>query len=230
MRTLGAGVAIGALAIVVFSTPPADAFGLRIGPLSLLPFIGHHHRLRPHATALHPATRPPGALFDKADSGALVEQPQQAATPAPLYPALALPTLYDAIFQPAGSAAWPFSYEAIFRNAFVKSSAAAGAEACQPGSAADAIAARIRAEVRPSAAQMPAFQKLVEALHTTLVAELKELKADDLERLLAERRTAEPGRCGRARKLIAPDIWPAEIRANKPGWLERLPCRKSRID
>ncbi len=30
--------------------------------------------------------------------------------------------------------------------------------------------------------------------------------------------------------VIALDVWPGEIRANKPGWPERLPCRKSRID
>jgi hypothetical protein len=28
--------------------------------------------------------------------------------------------------------------------------------------------------------------------------------------------------------FTAPDIWPGENRANKPGWQERLPCRKSR--
>jgi hypothetical protein len=30
--------------------------------------------------------------------------------------------------------------------------------------------------------------------------------------------------------FTALDIWPEEIRANKPDWQERLPCRKSRID
>jgi hypothetical protein len=166
MRTIGAGVAVGVLTAILHA-PPAAAFGLRIGPLHLgLPFPGHFHRSAPRPPiALHPSGRRQAALFDKADLG--TNEPMPGATPAPLYPGVALPTLYEAIFRPASASAWPFGYEAIFRTAFAKSRPELDAQACQQSNAADAIAARIKAEVKPTAAQMPLLQKLVRALRMT---------------------------------------------------------------
>jgi LTXXQ motif family protein len=171
MRNIGVCVVAGAFAAVLSSPSPSAAFGLRVGPLHIgLPFFGgpgmpHHRRSAPHA--------PPrkGALYDKATYdkpaiGRSAEPAQAGSSAALLYPSLALPGLYDEIFWPAQTAAWPFGYDAILRSAFGRSPSQENAQACQPSSLANTVVARIRAEIKPNAAQMPLLQKLGEALGT----------------------------------------------------------------
>jgi hypothetical protein len=55
MRKIGAILGITALAGVVFSPPPAAAFGIRVGPFYLhVPFLGHHY----HHHHLHMRANP----------------------------------------------------------------------------------------------------------------------------------------------------------------------------
>jgi LTXXQ motif family protein len=172
MRIIGVCVFAGAFAAVLSSPSPSAAFGLRLGPLHIgLPFLGGlpHHR---HG-AVHAAPHK-GALYDKADYdkpaikpaiGRSAEPVQQAGNNAALlYPGLALPSLYGEIFWPQHAAQWPFDYDAILRSAFIRSPAAANPQACQPSNTANAAIARIRAQTKPTAEQMPLFQKLAEAL------------------------------------------------------------------
>jgi hypothetical protein len=173
MRNIGVCIFAGAFAAVLFSPSPSAAFGLRLGPLHIgLPFLGglpHRRHATPHA--------PPhkGVLYDKAiyespavkpALGRSAEPAQAGSSAALLYPILGLSNLYNEIFWPAQSAAWPFGYDAILRSAFTHSPADANPQACQPGNAATAVVARIRAEIKPTAAQMPLLQKLAEALGT----------------------------------------------------------------
>jgi hypothetical protein len=52
MRKVGAVLAIAALAAVIFSSLPAAAFGIHLGPFYFhVPFIGHHYRHRLHMRA-----------------------------------------------------------------------------------------------------------------------------------------------------------------------------------
>lgn len=172
MRNIGVYVFAGAFAAVLSSPSPSAAFGLRLGPLHLgLPFFGGlpHHR---HG-ATHAAPHKGAGIYDKADfekpavkpaMGRSAEPAQSSNSAALLYPGLALPGLYDEIFWPQHVAAWPFGYDAILRSAFTHSPADANPQACRPGNTADAVVGRIRAEVKPTAAQMPLLQKLAEAL------------------------------------------------------------------
>ena len=176
MRNIGVYIFAGAFAAVLSSPSPSAAFGLRLGPLHLgLPFFGGvpHHR---HG-AIHAAPHNGVSIYDKADyekpavkpgtNSALGRSaaPAQAGNSAALiYPGLALQNLYDEIFWPQRTAAWPFGYDAILRSAFTHSPADANPQACQPGNAANAVVGRIRAETKPTAAQMLLFQKLAEAL------------------------------------------------------------------
>ena len=79
-----------------------------------------------------------------------------------LYPALALPAVYDEIFSPPSSLPWPFSYDAILQAAFAKT--ASNAAACPQPSRQSAVAERIRADIRPSGNQLQQMQKLGGAL------------------------------------------------------------------
>jgi hypothetical protein len=62
MRRIGAIFGITAIAVVVFSSPPAAAFGIHLGPFYLhAPFVGHHyyrHRLHMRANPNEGRTRP----------------------------------------------------------------------------------------------------------------------------------------------------------------------------
>ena len=62
MRRIGAIFGITALAVVVFSSPPAAAFGIHLGPFYLhVPLVGHHynrHRLHMRANPNEARTRP----------------------------------------------------------------------------------------------------------------------------------------------------------------------------
>jgi hypothetical protein len=165
MRNIGAYIFVGAFAALLSSPTPSAAFGLHVGPLHIgLPFFGHWHRWRHHRHAIY-------------DRAAVDERPSRARSPAPaqrervdnsalLYPNLALPGLYDEIFWPGHSTAWPFGYDALVDSAFAKKSPAdANPQACQPGDP-NAVVGRISAETKPDAAQQPLLQKLAQALGT----------------------------------------------------------------
>lgn len=163
MRRIGAYLATAALAAVVLSPTPSLAFGLSLGPFHIgLPLFGfprpavHRHRI-----ALNPADRRGGGIYDKASLGSETAPP---GGPALLYPVIALPGLYDAVFWPDRAPQWPLGYEAIFRSAFAKSPLDNDARACQEPDRTAAIIGRIRAGVRPRPAQLPLLQKLGEAL------------------------------------------------------------------
>src|ERR1051326_351606 len=175
MRIIGVCVFAGAFAAVLSSPSPSAAFGLRLGPLHIgVPFFGGvpHHR---HGV-MHAAPHKGVGIYNKADydkppatnpaMGRRAEPAQTGNSRALLYPGLALPSLYNEFFWPQRGAEWPFGYDAILRSAFTHSPAAANPQACQPGNAANAVIARIRAETKPTAEQTPLFQKLAEALGT----------------------------------------------------------------
>jgi LTXXQ motif family protein len=163
MRKFSAIVAIAALAAVAFSPSPSAAFGLRIGPFYFgIPYFGYRHRhhashaLRDEASLKTAAPAQPAA-------GSQATAPQGPMSP-PLYPALALPAVYDEIFSPPSSSPWPFSYDAILQTAFAKTAPDQNAAACPQANRQSAVAERIRAEIRPSGNQLQAMQKLGGAL------------------------------------------------------------------
>jgi LTXXQ motif family protein len=164
MRNIGAYILVGAFAALLSSATPSAAFGLNFGPLHFgLPFFGHSRHRR--YTALHRSR-----IYDRAaverPSGARSSEPAQSVdNSALLYPSRALPALYDEIFWPARSAAWPFGYDAMVDSAFAKKSSDAAPQVCQPGDP-NAVVGRIRAEIKPSDAQMPLVDKLAQALGT----------------------------------------------------------------
>jgi LTXXQ motif family protein len=159
MRKIGTIAAIAALAAVAFSPSPSAAFGLRIGPFSLgIPFFGFRHR---HHAA--PALHDEASLKTVPPAQGSAE-PQAAGSQGPmsplLYPALALPAVFDEIFSPPSP--WPLSYDAILQTAFAKT--APNAAACPQPNRQSAVAERIRAEIRPTGSQLQAMQKLGGAL------------------------------------------------------------------
>lgn len=180
MRNIGVYVVAGAFAAIVSAPSPGAAFGLRLGPLHLgLPFLGGQHFSHHRHSASHAPPHKGAGIYDKADyehpatdrgagraMGGSAEPPQAGGSAALLYPSLALPGLYDEIFWPQRTPAWPFGYNAIVRAAFAHSPADANAQACQPGNLANATVARIGAATKPNAEQMPLLQKLGEALGT----------------------------------------------------------------
>jgi hypothetical protein len=150
MRKIGALIAFAALAAAAFSTPAA-AFGLRIGPFSIhvpLYIPRFPHRLYMHANPGDQAQPDTGPSLNSAL----------------IYPNLALPPIFQAIFVPAETAPWPFAYESIFSTAFAKARISGDPRLCQPAADTDAIIGRIRREVAPTADQMPSLQKLGGAL------------------------------------------------------------------
>ena len=112
MRTIGAIFGITALAAVAFSSPPAAAFGFRLGPLHFgLPFVGHqYHR---HHLYMRAKIRPNDIA--RSESGS-----SKGTTSALLYPSIALPSIIENIFFSTFSSPWPFDYQAIFTSAFAK--------------------------------------------------------------------------------------------------------------
>jgi hypothetical protein len=157
MRKISAILAIAALAAIAFSPSPSAAFGLRIGPIYLgIPYFGYRHR---H----HGALRDEASLktVPPAQGAASAQGPASPGLMSPLlYPALALPAVYDEIFSPTSSSPWPFSYDAILQTAFAKPAPDQNAAACPQPNRQSAVAERIRAEIRPSGNQMLQMQKL----------------------------------------------------------------------
>jgi hypothetical protein len=153
MRKAGACFAIATLAAVMSSPPPAQAFGLRIGPFHIgIPYLGHRHH--PLYMRAHPN--------DVARRESDVTRPESAtgANSALLYPSLALSSIFQNIFWPASSSAWPFGYQDIFSAAFDASPAARDARLCQQPENSNAIVDRISSEVTPTADQMRLLQRL----------------------------------------------------------------------
>jgi hypothetical protein len=151
MRKIGACIGIAALTLVTMSPTPSPAFGLRLGPLYIgVPFFGFRHRHR--MATLHDE-----APLNPVDKTSAVTSPL-------LYPSVALPIVFDEIFSPS-SAAWPYSYDAIFRAAFANTRPDETARgACQPPARQSVFAERIRDETRPTGDQVQLLQKLGGAL------------------------------------------------------------------
>jgi hypothetical protein len=153
MRKIGPFIARAAIAGIAFVSPPAAAFGLRIGPFSIhvpfyLPYPYHRHlymRANPNEAA-----RP--------------EESGPALKSALIYPNLALPAIFQSVFFPANAAPWPFGYESIFSTAFAKARVSGDQHLCQPMVNANEIVGRIRGEVSPTADQMQSLKKLGGAL------------------------------------------------------------------
>ncbi|MFZ1148730.1 MAG: Spy/CpxP family protein refolding chaperone [Xanthobacteraceae bacterium] len=160
MRTLGAIFGITALAAVAFSSPPAAAFGFRLGPLHFgLPFVGHHyhrHRLYMRANPREARIRPNDIA--RSESGS-----SKGATSALLYPSIALPSIIENIFFPTYSSPWPFDYQAIFTTAFAKA-LRQDPSLCQPSFDPSAAIGRISNGVMLTADQSQLLQRLGGAL------------------------------------------------------------------
>jgi hypothetical protein len=86
--------------------------------------------------------------------------PDRRPTPALLNPVLALPAVYDDIFTPATTVAWPFGYDAVIDAAFANNRADSAAHACGSGNSSGEIVARITQQVQPNALQQALLQKL----------------------------------------------------------------------
>ena len=141
MRKVGAFIAAAACAAVVCSSPPAAAFGLRIGPFHIgVPlyfphFRSHHHPLYMRADR-HDTAR--------TESG-------KGATSALLYPNLGFAGDIPECLFPRPTSPWPFNYERIFSTAFARLPASEDGRLCQPSVDTNAIMSRIGAEVAPNA-------------------------------------------------------------------------------
>ena len=166
MRRIGACLAIAAFAATTLSPTPSLAFGLNLGPFHLgVPFFGvrHHRHWHRHRMALHRPTVHGARVYDRANLSAAPE-PARNTGQGLLYPTVALPGLFDAIFWPANAPQWPFGYDALFRTAFARTAQNEAALACQQPDRTAAIVGRIRGELRPNATQMALLQKLGAAL------------------------------------------------------------------
>ncbi|MFZ3357440.1 MAG: Spy/CpxP family protein refolding chaperone [Xanthobacteraceae bacterium] len=156
MRKVGAFLASAALATIVCASPPAAAFGLRIGPFHIgVPLYFPHFRFHHHPLYMR-ANR-----HDLAHPGSA-----RGLTSALLYPTLALPVIFQNVFFPdaQSQSLWPFGYEHIFSTAFAKVPASEDQQLCRPSLDANEIVARIAKEVSPTADQMQLLQKLGGAL------------------------------------------------------------------
>ncbi len=157
MRKIGAIFGITtALAAVVFSSPPAAAFGFHLGPLHFgLPFVGHHyhrHRVYMRANPREARIRPNDIA--RSESGS-----SKGTTSALLYPSIALPSMINNIFFPTYSSAWPFDYRAIFTTAFAKAPRQ-GSNLCQASFDPSTIIGHISNEVMLTADQSQLLQRL----------------------------------------------------------------------
>ena len=163
MRLIGTCFAMAAVAATTFSPVPAFAFGLNIGPLHLgLPFFGFRHRhSHRHRVAMH-RHAPSNRVYDRAspNNKSLAQGAERTA----LYPTTALPRLLDTVFWPANAPQWPFGYDTLFRSAFAKIEPGDTAAVCRQPDRMAEIVGRVRAEVRPNAAQTPPLEKLGQAL------------------------------------------------------------------
>jgi LTXXQ motif family protein len=163
MKKVGAYLAVAAIALIPFASPPAAAFGLRIGPFHLgVPLFGHRHHH--HPLYMHGNT---DDVARHASDGARHEaQPaaqQRPVSLALLYPARALSPIFQNVFWPAFSSPWPFSYDTIFTTAFAP--ADRNSEDCRQSLDAQSLDAnamveRLRADIGPNAEQMERLQRL----------------------------------------------------------------------
>jgi hypothetical protein len=158
MRKVGAFIAIAACAAFVCSSPPAAAFGVRIGPFHIgVPLYFPHFRFHRHHLYMranrHEATRAESSRESARD-----------VTSALLYPNLALPAIFQNVFFPDYASPWPFGYERIFSTAFAKLPESEDQRLCQPAVDTNSIVARIRGEVAPSPDQEEPLQRLGGAL------------------------------------------------------------------
>jgi len=161
MQKIGAGVAVGSLVVAISCSAPSPALALRLGPFHVpLPFVGHSHRHRPAAPSVVTA------YHGTEGTGASGTEPAQGATgPASvlLYPGLALPIIYDAIFWPASSSPSAIGYDTIFEAGFGRAAAGTDGRLCQPDRGL-AVIERVGGEIRPNGAQRPLLEKLGGAL------------------------------------------------------------------
>jgi len=151
MKKVGAHFAIEAFALIAFASPPA--FGLRIGPFHLgVPFFGHRHHHQPFY--MH------GNTNDVARHDSQSDSQQRPVSLALLYPARALPPIFQNVLWPAFSSPWPFGYDTIFTTAFAAAPADRNHDDCRQSVDANAIVERLRAEIGPSAEQIERLQRL----------------------------------------------------------------------
>ncbi|HEX4409921.1 MAG TPA: Spy/CpxP family protein refolding chaperone [Xanthobacteraceae bacterium] len=149
-QKISAAIALGALAATLGASSPAAAFGLRIGPFHIgIPTPWYHHR--------HP-------LYARANPDDMSRSESQSAQNVPsnaslFYPNDAVPAIFQNIFWPAYSSAWPFGYQAIFATAFAKAAPDKGG-LCQPTANAQDMIGRLAQELSPTPEQMPLVQKL----------------------------------------------------------------------
>jgi hypothetical protein len=156
MKKVGAYLAIAAFALISFSSSPAAAFGLRIGPFHLgMPFGHRHHH---HSLYMHGNTSDV-ARHESQPAPRAVPQ-QRPASLALLYPPRALPPIFQNVFWPAFFSPWPFSYDTIFTTAFAAPPADRNGDDCRQSLDANVIVERLRAEVGPNAEQMERLQRL----------------------------------------------------------------------
>jgi LTXXQ motif family protein len=155
MAVIGFRVAVLGLALaILFSSPQASGFGLRLGPF----FFGgraHHHYHR-HVTRRpmetpHPEATPTDDLA-------------QNRPPSLLYPVLAWPSFVRDIFRPTNHSSWPFSYQRIFDQAFAEYPAKRVADLCPRKLGEDGADLGIEREIAPTAGQQPLLQKLGTAI------------------------------------------------------------------
>ncbi len=162
MKKVGAILATAAFALIAFASPPAAAFGLRLGPFHLgVPLFGHRHHHHP--------------LYMHGNSNDVARHENQHENPpgpqrrpvglALLYPTRALPSIFQNVFWPAFSSPWPFGYDAIFTTAFAAAPADRTDDDCRQSVDANAIVERLRAEIGPNAEQMERLQRLGGAIN-----------------------------------------------------------------
>jgi hypothetical protein len=148
MRKLGAFIALGALGAAICSAPPAQAFGLRLGPFHIgLPLPWYH---RSHHS-LYMRANPDDV--NRSEGG-------QTSASALLYPNLALNAIFQNIFWPGYSSSWPFGYQAIFTTAFAKAPLERNAQLCQPADNAGGAVDRLSQELAPTPDQVKLLQRL----------------------------------------------------------------------
>jgi hypothetical protein len=147
------GVRIAALGLVlaiIFSSPQASGFGLRLGPF-LFGGRAHHHYHR------HVTRRPMDAPHPEATP---TDDVAQNRPPSLLYPVLAWPSFVGDIFRPTNHGSWPFSYQRIFDQAFAEYPAKRVADLCPRRLGEGGADLGIEREIAPTAAQQPLLQEL----------------------------------------------------------------------
>ncbi|HUC48155.1 MAG TPA: Spy/CpxP family protein refolding chaperone [Xanthobacteraceae bacterium] len=161
MRKIVALFAFAISAALIFTAPPAAAFGLRIGPFHIgIPFGWHrrHHPLYMHANPYQMARSEAGRSEPRETTA-----PQNTVSPALVYPSLALPVIFQNVFWPNASQ-WPFGYQNIFTTAFAKLPTERDEHLCQQPFDANAMIGRINSDISPTPEQTPLLQKLGGAL------------------------------------------------------------------